>query len=81
MPVKSSITTASCGTFDGISTNPPASQDHLFAADLELQRAADAVAELFAVVLMPRHNAAVLRGQKRHRGFVVGALTIFSTTG
>jgi hypothetical protein len=35
------------------------------------QRAAHAVAELFAVVLMPLRNAAFLRGQKRHCDFVI----------
>src|SRR5262245_31402620 len=47
-------------------------QDQLFAADLEMKRPADTVAELFAVMLMPRDDRALPDGQKRHRDFIAG---------
>src|SRR5262249_6795862 len=47
-------------------------QDHLFAANLEVKRSADTVAELLAVVLMQWHDTAFSQRQERHRDFVAG---------
>ena len=63
------------GNFDQF----PGAQNHFFAADLEMQRTADAVAELFAVVMMQRNLATFSQSQKRQGDVFAGEETAWKT--